>query len=151
MFCRNCGQEFSSGEPVCPYCGSPGGKGSHYCPRCSHPTDLGSVFCSNCGATLSGSKTQQEHSSSFYQTSQPAPGPYAPQPKSKLAAVLLAFFLGSLGIHNFYLGYTSKALWQLLLGILCCGTVSWCWAIVDAIMILCGNIDTDGAGIPLGN
>ena len=26
--------------------------------------------------------------------------------KSKLTAILLCFFLGSLGIHRFYLGYT---------------------------------------------
>lgn len=37
-----------------------------------------------------------------------------PNPKSKLAAGLLGIFLGSLGVHNFYLGYTTKGLIQLL-------------------------------------
>lgn len=36
-------------------------------------------------------------------------------PKSKMAAGLLGIFLGSYGIHNFYLGYTNKAITQLVL------------------------------------
>ncbi|GIT08679.1 MAG: hypothetical protein CM1200mP30_23090 [Pseudomonadota bacterium] len=39
--------------------------------------------------------------------------------KSKLTAILLCFFLGSLGIHRFYLGYTLIGVIQLLtLGVL---------------------------------
>ena len=34
--------------------------------------------------------------------------------KSKLTAILLCFFLGSLGIHRFYLGYTLIGVIQLL-------------------------------------
>ena len=34
--------------------------------------------------------------------------------KSKLTAILLWFFLGSLGIHRFYLGYTLIGVIQLL-------------------------------------
>jgi TM2 domain-containing membrane protein YozV len=34
-------------------------------------------------------------------------------PKSKVAAALLAFFLGGLGIHNFYLGLKKRAIGQL--------------------------------------
>ena len=39
----------------------------------------------------------------------------ADEGKSQLIAALLAFFLGSLGIHNFYLGYKKKGMTQLLL------------------------------------
>lgn len=42
----------------------------------------------------------------------PAPGALAqpyPDQKSKMAAGLLGIFLGGLGIHNFYLGYTGKS------------------------------------------
>ena len=35
--------------------------------------------------------------------------------QSKLAAGLLGIFLGGLGVHNFYLGNTGKAVAQLLL------------------------------------
>ena len=40
--------------------------------------------------------------------------------KSKLAAGLLAIFLGGLGIHKFYLGYKTPGIILLL-----CGTIGW--------------------------
>ena len=70
------------------------------------------------------------------------PGPYGamvPSTKSKVAAGLLAVFLGTLGIHNFYLGYTGKAIAQLLITVLSFGMlafVSSIWGIVEGIMIL---------------
>lgn len=41
-----------------------------------------------------------------------------PQSKSKVAAGLLAIFLGGLGIHKFYLGYTTQGIILLLVTIL---------------------------------
>ena len=38
--------------------------------------------------------------------------------KSKIAAGLLAIFLGTLGVHKFYLGYTKEGLIMLLITIL---------------------------------
>lgn len=73
-------------------------------------------------------------------------------PKSKLAAGLLAIFLGSLGIHNFYLGYTNRALIQLLVTVCTCGlggVVMGIWALVEGIQILTGSINVDAKGIPL--
>lgn len=40
--------------------------------------------------------------------------------KSKVAAGLLGIFLGGLGIHKFYLGYTTPGIILLL-----CGTIGW--------------------------
>lgn len=69
--------------------------------------------------------------------------PYSFYPrKSKLAAALLAFFLGGFGIHRFYLGYTTIGFVQLAITVLgtwlCC--VGWIigglWALVDFVMIL---------------
>lgn len=68
-------------------------------------------------------------------------------PKSRLAYILLAVFLGEFGIHNFYAGYNSKGLVQLLITALSCGAlsiVSWIWAIVDLI-----TVTTDANGIPM--
>jgi TM2 domain-containing membrane protein YozV len=51
--------------------------------------------------------------------------------KKWLTAVLLCFFLGGLGIHRFYLGYTWQGIVQLLtlggLGI---------WVLIDFIRII---------------
>lgn len=71
--------------------------------------------------------------------------------KSRSTAALLAFFLGSLGIHRFYLGHTGIGVTQLLLlfgGFLTCGVTSIAaglWSFIDFILILTGSIrDSDG-------
>ena len=69
--------------------------------------------------------------------------------KSKLAAALFAFFLGTFGVHNFYLGYTGKAVAQLLITLLSCfilSPVSSIWAIVEGVLILTGEINSDASG-----
>ena len=80
------------------------------------------------------------------------PQPVDPTAKSKLAAGLLGIFLGSLGIHNFYLGYTGKAVAQLLITILTCGIggiVTSIWGLIEGIFILTGRINVDAQGKPL--
>lgn len=73
-------------------------------------------------------------------------GPYVPtSTKSKLAAGLFGIFLGGLGVHNFYLGYTGKAVAQLLLtlvGWILVGlgpVAAMIWGFVEGILILCSN------------
>lgn len=55
--------------------------------------------------------------------------------KSQLVALLLCLFLGELGIHRFYLGYTGIGIIQLLtlggFGV---------WALIDLIMIITGDL-----------
>ena len=55
--------------------------------------------------------------------------------KSKLTAILLCLFLGSLGIHRFYLGYTLIGVIQLLTfgGFIIL-------EIVDLIMLIIGSL-----------
>ncbi|HEV7167292.1 MAG TPA: NINE protein [Micrococcaceae bacterium] len=74
--------------------------------------------------------------------------------KSKLAAGLLGIFLGSLGIHNFYLGRTGVALTQLLISVVSLGIlspVSAIWGFIEGVMILVGAepFQRDAKGIPL--
>ena len=85
---------------------------------------------------------------------QPAYGqPFAAgAPKQWIVAVHLAFFLGTLGIHNFYLGYTTKGIIQLVLTITVIGIfVSGPWALIDFIMLIMrsGSYATDAQGQPL--
>lgn len=75
-----------------------------------------------------------------------------PQAKSKIAAGLLGIFLGSLGVHNFYLGYTGKAIAQLLISLLSCGVLSFVsgiWGLIEGILILTGSMNVDADGNPL--
>lgn len=67
----------------------------------------------------------------------------AVSPKSKIAAALLAFFLGYLGIHRFYVGKVGTGILYLLTaGLFGIGVL------VDFIVILCGNFQ-DKSGLYL--
>ena len=61
--------------------------------------------------------------------------PYGGGGKSQLVALLLCGFLGGLGIHRFYLGYTWQGIVQLL-------TLGGCgiWALIDFIRICTGDL-----------
>lgn len=89
-----------------------------------------------------------------YQAAQQQPG-YGYAQKSKIVAGLLGLFLGGLGVHNFYLGYTGKAVAQLLLTligwiILIGPIISGIWALIESVLILCSsygsNWHRDGRG-----
>lgn len=45
----------------------------------------------------------------------------APQENKKIVAGIFALLLGSLGIHKFYLGYTTEGLIQLIISLVTCG------------------------------
>jgi TM2 domain-containing membrane protein YozV len=53
--------------------------------------------------------------------------------KSKLATILLALFLGSLGIHRFYL---DQIVYGILYLVLACTGISTLLAIIDVIIFL---------------
>ncbi|WP_281692353.1 TM2 domain-containing protein [Agathobaculum desmolans] len=129
MFCRNCGTEMNENAVVCVKCGCDKEKGTSFCPHCGKETNANADVCLSCGCSL-----KKEGS------------------KSKMVAGLLGIFLGSLGIHNFYLGYTTKAIIQVLLGtggwaLFFMGPiVSGIWGLVEGILLLIGKINVDGKG-----
>jgi TM2 domain-containing membrane protein YozV len=67
--------------------------------------------------------------------------------KSRIVYQLLAFFLGSFGVHNFYAGHNTKGLIQLLITVLTCGYgafISWIWAVIEIFII-----SVDSNNIPM--
>lgn len=68
--------------------------------------------------------------------------------KSKVAAGILGIFFGGFGIHNFYLGYTKKAVAQIAVTFFTMG-LGAVWGFVEGILILTGSINEDAQGLPL--
>lgn len=142
-YCKNCGEPYMTEEAVmCVKCGVAKGDGSNYCQNCGKPVAPGANVCTNCGVAV-GAGTSNGM-------------------KSKVAAGLLGIFLGAFGVHNFYLGYTGKAVTQLVLTIVgiilsCIGIGAFIvlgieiWGLVEGIMILTGKINKDAKGMPLSN
>ncbi len=132
MYCRNCGAMLLPGANVCTNCGVPVGAGRNFCPNCATPTGPNMAICVKCGYNLSWGQAPWIYSS-----------------KSAVAAGILGIFLGSLGVHNFYLGYTGKAVAQLLITLLSCGILSFVsaiWGLIEGILLLTGSINRDGQG-----
>jgi TM2 domain-containing membrane protein YozV len=140
MYCRNCGKEVSEQAVICIGCGAPPANGRKFCQNCGIETDPVAEFCVKCGAALARGAAAGLGGR-----------------KSKLAAGLLGIFLGWLGIHRFYLGYTGIAVAQLVLGlagIFTCGITTIAasiWGLVEGIMILTGSISKDAQGLPLAD
>ncbi|MCI8501490.1 MAG: TM2 domain-containing protein [Oscillospiraceae bacterium] len=151
MFCKNCGAQMNENAAFCVTCGAAAGQGTSHCANCGNEVAPGAAVCLKCGAAVMN-------------------GPVAPNgapvgtgaPKSKIAAGLLGIFLGSLGVHNFMLGFTGKAVAQLVMTVVgwilapfTCGITALApaaagvWGLVEGIMILTGSIATDANGVPL--
>ncbi len=117
------------------------------CQYCDNELPANTPSCPSCGAAVQQSSMQQPQGQQ--QQFQQQPQIQQPQgvPKSRVAYVLLAVFLGTLGIHNFYAGYTSKGIIQLLITVCTCGyagIVSWIWAIVEAC-----TVTADAKNVPM--
>lgn len=66
-----------------------------------------------------------------------APAAHVGNDRNKIVAALLAFFLGVLGVHRFYLGRTASGIVMLVLTCTVIGVfVSGLWAFVDFIRYL---------------
>lgn len=102
-----------------------------YCSNCGNRVEEGQAVCLQCGFSLRDNVNVDSNA------------------KSKVVAGLLGIFLGSLGVHNFYLGRKERAMAQLLISVLSCFTlsiVSQIWGFTEGVLILCGNINVDGNG-----
>ena len=137
MFCRNCGNEVDEKAVACMKCGHNPKTGSKHCPNCGVAVELGQIVCVKCGGALASGQDVVMSDQVL-------------EPKDKTRYLLLAIFLGGLGIHNFYAGYTNRAVLQLLIslvgGIFTCGLAPigvWIWAIVEGV-----NVDKDAFGNP---
>lgn len=113
-----------------------------YCEYCGSKLNDATV-CPYCGApvkkkTINTSETTYENNGIY-------------SSRNRLVVALLAFFVGTFGVHNFYLGYKGRGIAQLLLTTV--GTIffigpfiSGVWAFVDTILYLFVNDKKDADG-----
>lgn len=128
---------------------------STVCPQCGAPVAAGVTECKYCGEKIQVAappvqpQYQQPAQPQYQQPIQPVQQVYV-QPnayqatginpawpvKSKVAAGLLAIFLGGLGIHKFYLGQVGMGILYLV----------FCWTyipavigLIEGIIYLCSN------------
>ncbi len=138
------------------------------CPFCMEMIVSGAKKCKHCGELLDPALREIESLKRNQQQNQPvivnnnnnnnnnnnsgstpvriAP-PMAPS-KSRLTYIILGLFLGTLGIHNFYAGYSGRGICQLLLTIFFCWTfavpiIIFFWVIIELI-----SVTSDERGVP---
>lgn len=120
-----------------------------FCQNCGKQLEEGVKFCDSCGAAVQNRENIVRQERPAYQGQSTSSAAKANvSPKSRLVAALLAFFLGGIGAHRFYVGKNGTGILLLLSNIL---FFAGClWAIVDFIIILCGSF-TDSDGKVLAN
>lgn len=124
MYCKNCGEQMNDNQAVCVKCGVKTGAGNAFCANCGKEITPEADVCMNCGVAVK--KTN---------------GDLAGQ--DKLVMILVCFFLGSLGIHNFMMGETKKGVFRIVMSCLCgLGAI---FALIDLIKIAMGTYVVDPA------
>lgn len=97
-----------------------------HCPNCGKEIPAGGTSCSSCSNA----------------------SPALPEAKRRDVYIILAFFLGWLGIHSFYADRTLIAVIQMLLTVLTCGLLGP--AVFLRALIEMFAVTRDGRGVALG-
>lgn len=133
MYCKSCGEEMNEKQAICLKCGVKKGNGNSFCANCGNPVNPGAEVCLNCGVAIKRSVfnnlDSQSENASF--------GKY-----SKITMLLVTFFLGEFGIHNFMLGEYKKGFVKLGASILLSGA-GWLIALYDFYKIITDKYEID--------
>ncbi len=115
--CRGCGQRVEDAARFCAHCGTPA-SGAGLMAAAPGTSPGRDVFCRACGRAIKS-------------MARTCPGCGAPQAarggegeKSRIAAGMLAIFLGGFGIHKFYLARPFQGILYVL----------FCWTLIPALV-----------------
>jgi TM2 domain-containing membrane protein YozV len=122
MYCTHCGKQINENQAICLNCGCRPEGGNKFCYNCGAEVKEGAEFCLNCGVALKKEEPTVDKSKVGGQ--------------DKALMVLLALFLGGLGVHNFMLGETKKGIVRIIFSIITCGAVSWILPLIDIYKML---------------
>ncbi|MEI8353596.1 MAG: NINE protein [Lentisphaerota bacterium] len=115
MYCKNCGKDVHPQAVACPGCGVPPLVENRFCSKCGIATQSNQTMCVKCGTALNARLS-------------------VCGAKSKVAAGLLGLFLGGLGAHKFYLGYSKEGVIMLLVSVL--GGIATCGVATGVISMI---------------
>ena len=115
MYCKNCGEQMNDNQAICIKCGVKVGDGTAFCANCGNALPLNADVCLNCGVAVKNVKA----------------GNLAGQ--DKLVMILICFFLGGIGIHNFMMGETKKGIVKIVTSFIC--GIGGILALIDLIKI----------------
>jgi len=116
-FCVNCGIELGEKTKFCPNCGKQAVGSS------VNETQTQNFSTKNSYESMSNTENRETNSRSDISE------------KDWLTTLLLAIFLGCLGIHRFYVGKIGTGILMLLFGWATLGI----WLLIDLIIIVTGN------------
>ena len=121
-------------QVICLKCGCAKGTGSTYCANCGNElTQNAFACCMKCGVAADfGTKASKTDTDGITIGA----GDWCPEGKEKIVAIILAFFLGGFGVHNFYLGENKKGVLRLLT---CWFGMGGILALIDFIKMLIGS------------
>ena len=173
MFCNTCGNQIPDGASFCVQCGTPVNSNptpvvpitygnqavqphpqNQQWPNQGMPMNQG--WPMNQGMPMNqgtpmGYGMPMNQGTPMGQWNQPTyVGPiYASPPKNRVIYIILGLFLGGMGVHNFYAGYNSKGITQLLVWLLGFATfgLTWIFLFIWILVELC-TVTSDAHGVP---
>ena len=139
VVCSKCKVRYDKNMKFCPECGEANElliPVSFVCSKCGSESDTFAKICQNCGGQMIKRQLNQ-----LQAQNQNSPGV---SDKKRITYILLGFFLGGIGAHNFYAGNNVAGAIKLIVTVLTGGLggiVMGIWALIEII-----TVDKDAKG-----
>lgn len=124
MYCKNCGETMNDNQAICVKCGVKVGNGTSFCANCGATVAPTADVCMNCGVAIKKGGASGDLNG-----------------QDKVVMILICFFLGGLGIHNFMMGETKKGVFKIIMSFIC--GIGSILALIDLIKIAIGKYEVN--------